>query len=115
MSDVVIWHNPRCSKSREAMALLKDRGIEPAVVQYLTEPPSEKEIRIAIERLGGRAISLVRTKEKLFKELGLSKDSADEDLIAAMVAHPVLIERPVIFKGQKARIARPTEAILEIL
>jgi arsenate reductase len=115
MSDVVIWHNPRCSKSREAMVLLKDKGIDPAVVHYLTEPPSEKEIRTAIDRLGGRAISLVRTKEKLFKELGLSKDSADDELIAAMVAHPVLIERPVVFRGQKARIGRPTESILEIL
>jgi arsenate reductase len=115
LSDVVIWHNPRCSKSREALTLLREKGIEPAIVQYLADPPSEAEIRTAIARLGGRAIDLVRTKEKLFAEKGLTKASPDEELIAAMVAHPVLIERPVVFRGRKARIGRPTEAILDIL
>lgn len=115
MSDVVIWHNPRCSKSRQALELLREKGIDPAVVQYLTDPRSENEIRTAVARLGGHAIDLVRTKEARFKELGLSRDSSEDDLIAAMVAHPVLIERPVVFSAMKARIGRPTEAILEIL
>ena len=107
----VIWHNPRCSKSRQTLALLE----EPDVRLYLTDPPSEAEIREVLSLLGIEAAALMRTGEKVFKELGLSKSDAPDALIAAMAANPILIERPIVFANGKARIGRPPEAVLEIL
>lgn len=112
---VTIWHNPRCSKSRMTLKLLEDKGIAPEVRLYLSDAPSEAEIRNVLKQLGIPAIGLMRTGEAAFREAGLTRDSAEGDLIAAMVRHPILIERPVVLKGGKARLGRPPEAVLEIL
>lgn len=112
---IVIWHNPSCSKSREALALLKERGHEPTVRQYLREPPSVDELRGVLRQLGASdPRALVRKKEKLYTELGVAELEGD-DLVKAMAAHPKLIERPVVITPRGARIGRPTEAILEVL
>jgi len=115
MSEFVIWHNPRCTKSRQALDLLRARGIEPAIVPYLTQPPDLGQLRVALSRLGLRPVQMMRMKEKRFAELGLSKDSSDDDLLNAMAANPVLIERPIVFRNHKAVIGRPTEAVLTLL
>lgn len=112
---VTIWHNPRCSKSRQTLALLRDEGVEPEIQEYLKDAPTEAEIRNALKLLGIAPRALMRTGEALYKELGL-KDVADDDaLIAAMAANPVLIERPVVFSKGKAALGRPPEDVLEIL
>lgn len=115
MTKIVIWHNPRCSKSREALKLLDQKGVEPEIRPYLADPPSADEIRDALKKLDLRPIEMMRTKEKKFRELGLNKDDDDETLIQAMVENPVLIERPIVFAGDRAAIGRPPEAVLEIL
>lgn len=115
MSDVTIWHNPRCSKSRQTLALLEERGVTPVVRKYLEDAPSEAEIRAALAALGLKPIEIMRTKEKEFRQLGLSKDSDDDTLIRAMAEVPKLIERPIVFAGGKARLGRPPEAVLDIL
>lgn len=112
---VEIWHNPRCSKSRQALALLEERGLEAKVVLYLDDPPSRERILQVVRMMGGEAIDLVRTKEALFAELGLSKASPEKVLIDAMAKHPRLIERPVVITDKGARIGRPTEAIEKVL
>lgn len=111
-----IYHNPRCTKSRQTLQLLRDQGIEPDIVEYLKDPPNEATLRKLIKMLGIRPIDLVRKKEAEFKELGL-KDKTDDDeaIIAAMLAHPKLIERPIVVSGKKARIGRPPENVLEIV
>lgn len=112
---VTIWHNPRCSKSRQTLSLLRDNGVEPQIVEYLKDEPSEADIRDALAKLGLEPRKLMRTGEAIYKELGL-KDVSDEDaLIAAMVAHPILIERPVVLNGDKAALGRPPEDVLKIL
>ena len=110
-----IWHNPRCSKSRQTLALLQERGEDLTIRTYLDDTPSTADIRNALEMLGLRAIDITRTGEALFKELGLSKTDEDETLIAAMAAHPKLIERPIVFKGARAALGRPPENVLGIL
>ncbi len=115
MSDVTIWHNPRCSKSRETLALIEAQGLRPIIRRYLEEAPNEAEIRAALAALGLRPIEAMRTREKDFGAMGLSRDSDDDTLIRAMVAAPKLIERPIVFKGDRARLGRPPEAVLEIL
>jgi len=115
VSDVTIWHNPRCTKSRQTLALVEERGVTPVVRKYLEDAPSEAEIRAALAVLGLRPIEMMRTKEAEFAELGLGKDSDDDTLIAAMVKVPKLIERPIVFANGKARIGRPPESVLEIL
>lgn len=115
MSDITIWHLARCTKSRQGLAFLRERGIEPAIRTYLTDPPSETELRAAQKMLGLPAIAMMRTKEATFRELGLSRDSDEATLIRAMAENPVLIERPIVFRGGKAVIARPTEAISTLL
>lgn len=112
---VTIWHNPRCTKSRQTLALLESRDAPVDVRHYLQSPPTEAEIHWALSQLGLPAKDLLRKGEKLFNDLGL-KDVADENvLIAAMATHPILIERPIVFANAKARIARPPEAALDIL
>jgi len=115
MPHVTIYHNPRCTKSRQTLALLEERGVEPHVVKYLDDPPDAKTLRALLKKLGKRPIELVRTKEAAWKETGLSKDADDEAVIAAMVEHPILIERPIVVKGAKARLGRPPEDVLAIL
>lgn len=110
-----IWHNPRCSKSRQTLALLEDRGEAVTVRRYLDNTPSEAELRAVLTALNASPIDIMRKGEKVFKELGLSADAPEDDLIAAMLAHPILIERPIVLKDGKARIGRPPESVLEIL
>lgn len=112
---VTIWHNPRCSKSRETLALIEERGIAPKVRRYLDDAPSEAEIRAALDALGLRPIEMMRTKEAAFREMGLSKDTPDEVLIRAMAEQPKLIERPIVFTGGQARLGRPPQQVLDIL
>ena len=112
---VTIWHNPRCSKSRAALALIEARGITPEVRLYLKDAPGEDEIRLALRLLDRPAIDLVRTGEAAFREAGLSQESSELELISAMARSLILIERPLVFAGGKARIGRPPEAVLDIL
>ena len=111
-----IWHNPRCGKSRQTLALLKEKGIEPTVVLYLKNPPSLEEINEALKLLKLEPRDLMRRKEVPFKDLGL-KDTqhSRRDLIKAMVEHPILIERPIVFGNGGAALGRPPENILDIL
>lgn len=110
-----IYHNPRCSKSRQALERLRDRGIEPEVIRYLDAPPSVEKLRELIGAAGIAVHDAVRTKEAEYRELGLSPATPDDELLAAMAAHPRLIERPFVVTEKGVRIARPTEAIDEIL
>jgi arsenate reductase len=111
-----LYHNPRCSKSRGALELLRERGIEPQIVAYLDQPPSIAELRELLHLLGTGARSLLRDGEAEYTELGLADPSLDEDaLIAAMAAHPRLIERPVFMHAGRAVIGRPPERVLELL
>ncbi|WP_194098120.1 arsenate reductase (glutaredoxin) [Marivivens aquimaris] len=111
---MILWHNPRCSKSRETLALLKDNGFDPSIRLYLETPPDADELRELLTMLGITANDLARKKEKEFKDLNLA--AADEaTLIDAMIAHPRLIERPILINGSKAAIGRPPENMLAIL
>lgn len=109
------WHNPRCSKSREGLALLEDQCAQIKLRKYLEDAPSEDELRAAQTLLGVTAIGMMRTGEKLFKELGLTKSSPEQDLIRAMAENPILIERPLAIAGEKAALGRPPENLLGLL
>ena len=115
MSEITIWHNARCSKSRATLALLRDRGHEPSVVSYLDTPRSEDEIARVLKLLGVEPRALMRTKEALYKELGMADVQEEAELIRAMAENPKLIERPVVIRGNRAAIGRPPENVLEIL
>ncbi len=115
MTKVTIWHNPRCSKSRQTLALLKARGCDVTERRYLVDAPDAGEIREALALLGIPAIGLVRRGEAEFKARGLARDSDAETLIAAMVEAPVLVERPVVFANGRAALGRPPEAVEAIL
>lgn len=109
-------HNPRCSKSRGALELLRERGIEPDIVAYLDTPPSPVELRELLRKLGLPARDLLRTGEDEYRELGLDDENLSEErLIEAMASHPRLIERPVFVVGDRAVIGRPIERVLELL
>lgn len=110
-----IFHNPRCSKSRQTLALLEEKGIQPDVVRYLDTPPSASELTAILKQLGKSPRELMRKGESEYKELGLDDSSlSDEQLIEAMVTHPKLIERPIVLHGGKAALGRPPEAVLDI-
>ncbi len=112
---LTIWHNPKCSKSRQALEILNEKGVDAEVVKYLETTPSKEEITEVLAKLNISARDLMRTKEDIYKELKL-KDVTDEDaLIEAMVQNPKLIERPVVITDKKAVIGRPPEKILDIL
>jgi arsenate reductase len=115
MLNLTIWHNPRCSKSRVTLGLLQERGIDPVQVRYLENPPTDAEIRAALIALKMKPFELMRRNEAAFKELKLSRASTDDELIAAMANHPILIERPIVFAGKNAVIGRPTENVLRLL
>ena len=111
-----IYHNPRCSKSRQTLQLLEEHQISPEVVEYLNTPPSKEELSEILSMLGLAPRQLMRTKEAEYKELGLDDESLSrEQLIEAMVANPKLIERPIVINNGKAAIGRPPETILDIL
>ena len=111
-----IWHNPRCSKSRQTLQLLETQGITPTIRLYLSDPPSTDELVDALESLELDARGLIRSKEALFKELGLKDPALSEtDLIQAMVDYPKLIERPIVFGQGSAIIGRPPENVLSLV
>lgn len=111
---ITIWHNPRCSKSRQTLALIEEKApVE--IRKYLEDAPDAAEIRAAATALGLAPFEMMRKGETIFKEQGLSQDTPDDELIAAMAAHPILIERPIVFANGHARIGRPPESVLEIL
>ena len=113
--DITIWHNPRCSKSRGALALLSEHGVEPAVVRYLDTAPTRADIEDVLRRLGtDDPLAITRTGEPLYRELGLA-GAARGDLLDALAAHPVLIERPIVLVGDRAVVARPPARVLELL
>lgn len=113
--DVTMWHNPRCSKSRQTLELLRNRGIEPKVIEYLKAAPSVSEIRRVLALMDKPAHSLIRTGEPAYREEGLSRKSSEDTLVEAMFHHPILIERPVIITDDAAIIGRPPEAVLSII
>lgn len=115
MSTVTIWHNPRCGKSRDGVKLLEEKGVEAEVVKYLDTPPTKKELTEVLNMLGISPRELMRTKEAIYKDLNLKEETDDEKLVEAMVAHPKLIERPIVIKDGKAAIGRPIENIVELL
>ena len=113
---VTIYHNPRCSKSRQTLALIEEKGIAPTIIEYLKEGPDAKTLTHVLALLGKNPREILRKGEAVYKELDLGNASkSDEDLIAAMVAHPILIERPIVLSGGKAALGRPPEQVLEIL
>ncbi|WP_315807865.1 arsenate reductase (glutaredoxin) [Pseudomonas sp. C9-3] len=116
MSQISLFHNPRCSKSRGALELLEERGIQPEIIRYLETPPSAAELKALLGKLGIGAHQLLRTGEDEYKELNLANPAlGDDQLIEAMASHPKLIERPILIVGDKAVIGRPPEKVLEIL
>lgn len=113
---VTIYHNPRCSKSRQTLSLLRDRGIEPEIIEYLKTPPDAATLKKILKDLDLAPRDLMRRKEAVYGELGLD-DAAlgDDELVAAMVDNPILIERPIVLAGGRAALGRPPEQVLEIL
>lgn len=113
---IALYHNPRCAKSREALALLRERGIEPEVVLYLETPPTAKQLKDVLKKLCISARQLLRTGEDAYKTLNLSDEKLSEAaLIKAMVENPKLIERPIAIKDDKAVIGRPPENVLQLV
>jgi len=113
---VIIYHNPRCSKSRATLQLLEARGVKPKIVDYLKTPPTAAELKAILKKLGMRPNELIRKGEPRYAELRLKDRELDDDaLIALMVENPILIERPIVVSGGKAAIGRPPEKVLEIL
>ncbi|WP_420405134.1 arsenate reductase (glutaredoxin) [Nisaea sp.] len=113
---VVIYHNPRCSKSRQTLELLRGKGVEPEIREYLKTPPSIAELKQILGQLGLEPHALMRTKEARYKELDLgNRDKSADLLIRAMHENPILIERPIVVSGDKAALGRPPEAVLNIL
>ncbi len=115
MSKTIIWHNPRCSKSRQTMDILTENGVEAEVVKYLETIPSVQDITEVLKKLGISARELMRTKEDEYKELNLKDENDEVKLIEAMAAHPKLIERPIVIVGDKAVLGRPPEKVLELI
>jgi arsenate reductase len=111
---VTIWHNPRCGKSRAALALLRERGIEPRVVEYLRTPPSAAELGTVLRKLGLRPEQLVRKGEEGYRALA-GKTLTEAQWIDAMLRDPILIERPIVIRGERAVVGRPPEKALELL
>jgi|TARA_B110000495_G_C22460019_1_gene286382 arsenate reductase len=112
---MIIYHNPRCSKSRQALALLRENGVEPEVIEYLKTPPTKSALRDLLRKLDLSAHDILRAKEDEYKKLGLSPDTAENKILTAIAANPILLERPIIIKGNRALIGRPPENVLELL
>ena len=116
MPDYVIYHNPSCSKSRATLALLRENNVEPEIIEYLENPPSVEEIKRILALLNYQPIELMRTKEAPFSDLNLSDQATtNEQLVAAMVSHPILMERPIVLRNNQAIIGRPPEQVLSLI
>jgi len=109
-----LWHNPRCSKSRQTLALIEEKGVEVQILKYLETPPSREQLAAAIEKLGDAHL-LVRKKEAEYKEQGLSAESSTEEILDALVAVPKLMERPVFINDKGVALGRPPENVLALL
>jgi arsenate reductase (glutaredoxin) len=113
---ITIWHNPRCSKSRQTLELLQEKGVTPSIREYLKQPPSKAEIETLIDLVGGDPMELIRDGEAEFKALGKKKSElAKADIAQAIAAHPILLQRPIVVSGNRAAIGRPPEAVLPLL
>ena len=113
--ETVIYHNPRCSKSRATLQLLQERGLNPTIIDYLNNPPDRETLEKILSLLSLQPVELMRSGESIYKELGLDNPSLNNDeLIQAMIDNPILIERPIVVAGDRAKIGRPPENVLEI-
>jgi arsenate reductase len=116
MPNVIIYHNPKCTKSRQTLALIEEAGIKPKVIEYLRNPPTVNELAAILKKLKITVRELMRKNESVYKELDLADESLSERiLLKAMVEHPILIERPIVINGNKACLGRSPENVLEIL
>ena len=115
MSELTIYHNPACSKSRETLALIKASGLEPRIVEYLKHPPSEAELSAIVRKLGIRPLQLVRRNEQIFKDNYAGRKLGDKEWIKAMIEHPILMQRPIVVRGEAAVIGRPPEDVNPLL
>lgn len=116
MSKGIYWHNPRCSKSRQALTLLENEKVDLDIIKYLDEPPDESQLKAVLAQLNMAPRDLMRKNEAIYKELNLNETTlSDDELIAVMVKNPKLIERPVLIVGDKAVLGRPPERVLEII
>lgn len=115
-SSVVIWHNPRCGKSRDSLALLRAHGVEPEIREYLKQPPTAREVEVLLDLLGGEPRALLRDNEAEFKATGKKAAALTrKDVVGLIAAHPILLQRPVVVSGAKAAIGRPPEAVLKVV
>jgi arsenate reductase len=112
---LTIYHNPACTKSRETLALIRERGFEPHIVEYLKTPPSEAELSAIVRKLGIKPLELVRRNEQVFKDKYAGKTLSDKEWIKAMVANPILIQRPIVVRGEAAAIGRPPQDVEPLL
>lgn len=115
MATITIWHNPRCSKSRAALAILQERGVTPVEIKYLETPPSKTDIVKTLAALNMEAKDIVRKGETVYKSLKLSAESSNDEILDALVDNPILIERPIIISGDRAVIGRPPENVTSLL
>lgn len=116
MTDITIYHNPQCSASRNTLALIRDTGAEPRIVQYLETPPNRTELEALIAAMGVPVRDIMRAKEAIYQELQLDNPAlSDAQLIDALLAHPVLLNRPIVVTPRGVRLCRPAEAVLELL
>lgn len=114
-NDIFIFHNPRCGKSRAALALLTENGVQAEVIEYLKTPPTKAQLKAVLKKLGMKAEELIRKGEDIYKQQYAGKSLNDDQWLDAMIAHPILIERPIFVKGDKAVVGRPPERVLELL
>jgi arsenate reductase len=115
LSVVTIYHNPRCSKSRSTLALLREKGVEPEIIEYLQAPPTRAELRAILEKLRMKPEQIARKGEEVFKRKYSGKRLSDEQWLDALVTDPILIERPIVVKGDRAALGRPPENVLRLL
>ncbi|MBC8289151.1 MAG: arsenate reductase (glutaredoxin) [Planctomycetes bacterium] len=112
---VTIYHNPRCTKSRQTLQLIRDAGVEPEIVEYLKSPPTTAELDAILKKLKREPLEAMRRKEAVFNELGLNSDTSREDALIAMAENPILIERPIVVRDRNAVIGRPPENVNDLL
>ncbi len=112
---MIIYHNPRCRKSRETLKLIQETGLVPTIVKYLENPPTAQELERILKQLGKRPIEIIRKGEAIYKEQFKGKDLSDQEWIQAMVEHPKLMERPIVVEGERAIIGRPPENVKVLL
>jgi arsenate reductase len=115
-ASLVIYHNPRCSKSRETLHILENSNLSPTIIEYLENPPTQQELKKIIAMLGLPARDLVRTTEQVYEDAGIDMDAMSEDeIIAAICQHPALLQRPIVVAGNRAIIGRPPARVMEII